>query len=74
MAEDYVVKGQVKWYNKTKGYGFIQLPGGGRDVFVHANQLHKSGIQDGLHEGDKVTFLIETGKKGDFATSIKLVR
>ena len=69
-----VVQGVVKWYNKTKGFGFIQLPGGGLDVFVHANQLRRSGIEDGLVEGDKVTFTIDKGPKGPFATQIKLTR
>jgi cold shock protein len=65
------VQGQIKWYNKTKGYGFIQLPSGGLDVFVHANQLRRSGIENGLNEGDRVTFVIDKGPKGAFATDIK---
>lgn len=73
MSEDVLVKGVTKWYNKEKGYGFIQLPGGGLDVFVHANQLRKSGIENGLNEGDKVTFSIDKGPKGAFATNIKRV-
>lgn len=69
-----LVKGCVKWYNKDKGYGFIQLPGGGLDVFVHANQLRKSGIENGLSEGDKVTFTIDKGPKGAFATNITRIK
>ncbi len=72
MGEDVgLVRGVCKWYNKEKGYGFIQLPGGGLDVFVHANQLRKSGIENGINEGDKVTFSIDKGPKGAFATNIK---
>jgi cold shock CspA family protein len=44
------------------------------DVFVHANQLRWSGIEDGLAEGDKVTFTIDKGPKGPFATNIKQQR
>lgn len=71
MSDEVLVKGVVKWYNKEKGYGFIQLPGGGLDVFVHANQLRKSGIENGLNEADKVTFSIDKGPKGAFAVNIK---
>jgi cold shock CspA family protein len=42
MSEDSFVSGIVKWFSKAKGFGFIQLPGGGLDIFVHANQLKKS--------------------------------
>ena len=71
MSGDPTVQGSTKWYNKEKGYGFIQLPGGGLDVFVHANQLRRSGIENGLNEGDKVTFTVDKGPKGKFATNIK---
>ena len=71
MSSEPVVQGVVKWYDTTKGYGFIQLPGGGLDVFVHANQLRKSGIENGLREGDKVSFTVSKGKKGAFAINIK---
>ena len=53
MSED-LVTGVCKWFDPTKGWGFITLPGGGVDVFVHINQLRKSGITDPLNEGDKV--------------------
>jgi CspA family cold shock protein len=52
-------KGTVKFYNDQKGYGFIQPDNGGKDVFVHATALQRSGIQ-GLAEGQKVSF--ETGE------------
>lgn len=71
MSEEVgLFKGVTKWYNKEKGYGFIQLPGGGLDIFVHANQLRKAGIEHGLNEGEKVTFNIDKGPKGSFATNI----
>lgn len=65
--------GVCKWFNKTKGFGFIQLPEGGLDVFVHANQLRKSGIGRALEEGEKVKFILSTGPKGSFATNISLI-
>ena len=66
------VRGVVKWYNPAKGYGFIQLPGGGVDIFVHANQLEKAGISH-LKEGADVQFLTSKGPKGSYATDISLV-
>ena len=52
-------KGTVKFYNDQKGYGFIQPDNGGKDVFVHATALQRSGLQ-ALSEGQKVSF--ETGE------------
>jgi cold shock protein len=48
-------KGMVKWYNDQRGYGFIQPAGGGKDVFVHATALERSGIR-ALSEGQKVIY------------------
>ena len=47
--------GTVKWFNSTKGYGFIQPDNGGKDVFVHATALERAGLR-GLTEGQKVSF------------------
>ena len=47
--------GTVKWYNETKGYGFIQPDNGGKDVFVHATALERAGMRN-LFEGQKVAF------------------
>ena len=55
--------GTVKWFNATKGYGFIQPEDGAQDVFVHISALQKSGIGD-LQDGQKVTYELETGKNG----------
>ena len=55
--------GTVKWFNATKGYGFIQPEDGAQDVFVHISALQKSGISD-LQDGQKVTYELETGKNG----------
>ena len=47
--------GTVKWFNATKGFGFIQPDDGGKDVFVHATALERAGLR-GLNEGQKVAF------------------
>jgi cold shock protein len=73
MSED-LVTGICKWFDSDKGWGFITLPGGGVDVFVHINQLRKSGIDAPLNEGDKVRFATSKGSKGAFATNISLVK
>ena len=54
-----MTRGTVKFYNGTKGYGFIQPEDGGKDVFVHATALERSGVS-GLHEGQKVSFDTKT--------------
>ena len=51
--------GTVKWFNATKGYGFIQPDGGGKDVFVHISAVEKAGMRS-LNEGQKVSFEIVT--------------
>ena len=52
-------KGTVKWFNATKGYGFIQPDDGSKDVFVHATALERAGLRS-LREGQKVTFDTQT--------------
>ncbi len=52
---DAMQAGTVKFFNTTKGFGFIQPEAGGDDVFVHITALHRGGLQ-GLNEGDKVNF------------------
>jgi CspA family cold shock protein len=54
--------GTVKWYNETKGYGFIQPDQGGKDVFVHATALERAGLR-GLAEGQKVSYEVETDRR-----------
>ncbi len=58
-----MTNGTVKFYNSTKGFGFIQPDDGSKDAFVHVSALERSGIS-GLNEGDKVTFDLETGRDG----------
>lgn len=58
-----MAKGTVKWFNATKGFGFIQPEGGSRDVFVHISAVERAGLS-GLPDGQKVTFDIERGRDG----------
>lgn len=62
--------GVVKWFNATKGFGFIQPDGGGKDVFVHVSAVDKSGI-GGLEEGQKVSFDVATEKGRTAAVNLK---
>ena len=55
--------GTVKWYDSTKGFGFIEPESGGRDVFVHASALERAGLT-GLQDNQKVTFDLEPGRDG----------
>jgi CspA family cold shock protein len=54
--------GTVKWFNATKGYGFIQPDAGGGDVFVHVSAVERAGLRD-LQEGQKVSFEIQQDRK-----------
>ena len=55
--------GTVKWFNSTKGYGFIEPEDGGADVFVHITAVQASGM-DGLDEGQKLSFDLEEARNG----------
>ncbi|HEX3665632.1 MAG TPA: cold-shock protein [Rhizomicrobium sp.] len=64
--------GQVKFFNTTKGFGFIAPEGGGKDVFVHVTAVQAAGLR-GLNEGQQVSFEVESDKKGPKAVNLKLV-
>ena len=64
--------GKVKWFNKTKGFGFIAPDEGGKDVFVHISALERSGI-DNLADDQKVSFEMSSGRHGrESADNIEL--
>jgi CspA family cold shock protein len=63
--------GTVKWYNAAKGFGFIVLDGGGKDVFVHVSALDRAGIT-GLNEGQRVFVGVAEGRRGPEAASIRV--
>jgi CspA family cold shock protein len=54
--------GTVKWFNETKGFGFIQPDDGGKDVFVHISAVERAGLR-GLNEGQKISYEMETDRK-----------
>ena len=64
--------GTVKWYNANKGFGFIGPDQGGKDIFVHASALERSGIM-GLAEGQRVAVDVADGQKGPEAVSLRLI-
>ena len=67
------ITGTVKFFNTTKGYGFISPENGEKDAFVHISAVQASGLQ-GLYEGDKVTFELATGRDGKVsATNLTLL-
>ena len=61
--------GTVKWFNESKGFGFISPSDGGKDVFVHFSAIQGSGFKS-LAEGQAVTFDVEDGPKGPQATNV----
>jgi cold shock protein len=61
-------EGTVKFFNETKGFGFIKPNDGGQDIFVHV-----SGLIDEIRENDKVTYEVQNGKKGLNAVNVKVI-
>ena len=64
-----MVQGTIKWFSDQKGYGFITPDGGKKDVFVHFSALQGEGFKT-LAEGQKVSFDITDGPKGEQATNV----
>ena len=65
-----IIKGKVKWFNGSKGYGFIERDDKEKNVFVHMSAVKDSGV-DYLDEGDVLSFDIEDGQKGLSAVNLK---
>jgi cold shock protein len=63
--------GTVKWFNATKGFGFIQPDGGGKDVFVHISAVEKAGLSD-LREGAKVSFEVVANRGKESAENLRV--
>ena len=63
--------GTVKWFNPTKGYGFIHPGGGGRDVFVHISAVEQAGLSS-LNEGQTVEYEIESNRGKESAVKLKV--
>lgn len=67
-----MANGTVKWFNTTKGYGFIAPDAGGSDVFVHISALQEAGLRT-LNDGQRVSYELATNKGKTSAVNIKLV-
>ena len=70
-TEMEMATGTVKWFNATKGYGFIQPSGGGRDVFVHISAVERAGLRS-LNEGQTVEYEIESNRGKESAVNLKI--
>ena len=67
-----MINGTVKFFNSTKGFGFIEPSDGGKDAFVHISAVEQAGLS-GLAEGQKVTYEVQTGRDGRMsATNLQL--
>ena len=64
------INGKVKWFNPTKGYGFIARDDDAKDVFVHSSAVKDAGL-NGLAEGEAITFEVEEGEKGSSAVNLQ---
>lgn len=69
---DSLSTGVVKWFNNTKGFGFITVDGRGSDVFVHYSNISGEGYRS-LEEGQRVQFVIGQGRKGEEARNVQPV-
>ena len=66
------IKGKVKWFNPTKGFGFIEREDKDKDVFVHVSAVRDAGL-DYLNDGDAISFDVEDGPKGPNATNLQKI-
>jgi CspA family cold shock protein len=72
-GDQTMATGTVKWFNATKGFGFIQPDDGGKDVFVHVTAVQKAGLT-GLNEGQKVSFELASDRGKTSAANLKVAR
>jgi CspA family cold shock protein len=70
VMEFYMATGTVKWFNDSKGFGFITPDGGGEDLFAHFSAIQSKGFKS-LKEGQRVTFDVTDGPKGKQASNIQ---
>lgn len=68
-----MARGTVKWFNSTKGYGFIQPQGGGKDVFVHISAVERAGLQS-LNEGQSIAYEVVENRGKTSAENLKVSR
>lgn len=66
-----MASGTVKWFNDSKGFGFVTPEDGGKDLFAHFSAIQQPGFKS-LQEGQRVTFDVTTGPKGQQAANIRL--
>lgn len=71
IGEMEVATGTVKWFNATKGFGFIQPGGGGKDVFVHISAVQRAGLT-GLNEGQQIEYEIVSNRGRESAENLKV--
>jgi CspA family cold shock protein len=69
QVKSYMATGTIKWFNESKGFGFISQDNGGADVFVHFSSIQGSGFKT-LNEGQSVSYEVENGPKGPQASSV----
>ncbi len=67
-----MAQGTVKWFNESKGFGFITPEDGGKDLFAHYSSIQSNGFKT-LQEGQRVEFVVAPGAKGPQATQIKVI-
>lgn len=65
--------GKIKWFDTQKGFGFIQPDNGGKDIFVHRNNIENLGFEEGLDDGQEVEYSVEETPKGLSAVDVAKV-